>query len=228
MSTGPGDLAPLINPDRPQALGFRQGVIITWNQGTGSNTIRVGGAGGAVVADLPCINPLQVLSLTSGDVVGILTFGSTWFVLGRISVPGTAGADTGLEVLSDRTVTRTIPVAESTTSTSFVGLATPGPTVTVVVPSTARVLVLISAQISGSAFGGEMTFAVSGASTIPAVSARALRFQAPGAGLLGATFAVRLSTADGLVAGTNTFTAQYRASSGTATFTDRSLTVSTI
>jgi hypothetical protein len=225
VSVGPADLAPLISPDLPQTVGFRQGVVVAWDQETAANTILVAGA---TLTNVPIINSFEALSLEAGDVVGLLTFGSTWFVLGRITVPGAGQAATALNALSDRTVSATIPASEATASATFTALATAGPAVTVPVPTSARVLVLVTARISGTAFGGEMGFTVSGASTIAAASTSALQFQAPGAGVLAATFLARLTAADGLAAGVNVFTAQYRAASGTATFSDRNITVATI
>jgi hypothetical protein len=218
VTIGPADLSTVFRPpDDAPPLGFRQGVVLTWNQTTAENTISVGGT---VLVDVPCVNSFEAQALLPGDIVGILKFGSAWFVLGRITGPSTTTA---------LSVSDTIATSEATTSGTFGDLpAGVGPQVTIAVRSTAKILVLLSAQISGTSFGGEMSFAVSGASTVAAATARALQFQAAGAGLIAATYLVRLNPDDGLVAGSNTFTAKYRAASGTATFANRNLTVATI
>jgi hypothetical protein len=228
--TTPGDLLPLLAPpppgDRgPTRLGFRQGVVLSWDASTAANSIQVGGA---VLTNVPIIDTFDALNLRAGDVIGLFTFGSSWFVLGRITVPGLGNSNPN--AISDRTQSYTIETSEATATTSFIDLATPGPTVDVTVPASgARVLVMLTAQISGAAaFGGEMSFTVTGASSIGAASTRALAFQAAGAGKLGATFIARLTDLDGLVGGVNQFTAKYRAVSGTATFAQRNLTVATI
>lgn len=82
------DLTMLFDPP-PPGLGFKQGVILTWNNANAANTVQVDGA---ILTDLPILNTSEALLLTPGSVVGILTTASSWFILGRITIPGSTDA----------------------------------------------------------------------------------------------------------------------------------------
>jgi hypothetical protein len=115
----------------------------------------------------------------------------------------------------------TVAATETTVSASYVDLTTPGPAATVTIGSSGRALVIMSAAIQNSgAAGSFMSFAVSGASTRAAANDDAAYV----IGTNGVTAAlVRLIT--GLTAGSNTFTAKYLSSGGTATFGRRGMVV---
>ena len=120
------------------------------------------------------------------------------------------------------------PVATSqgTASTTYTDLATAGPVATVTIPASGKALVIVtSSETNGGTLGGAfMGFAVSGATTVAATDTQAFSFvnggnqaqTVQGSG----TFYV-----SGLTAGSNTFTAKFRATVGTATFANRSITV---
>lgn len=114
----------------------------------------------------------------------------------------------------------TVAISQTTTSTSFTDLATVGPAVTVTTGTTARVI--MTAQCSCSLNDGIYAgFAVSGASTIAADTAKSLSMV--GTNQLGMS-AVRMVT--GLTPGDNTFTMKYRIGySGTGTWVNRELVV---
>ena len=78
------DLAPLFTPGAAPAVGFRQGVVVTWDGVTFANEVTVGGS---TLTNLPVLNLSDSASIVPGDVVGILTFGSSWAILGRFTVP---------------------------------------------------------------------------------------------------------------------------------------------
>jgi len=78
------DLSTLFNPPAP-GVRFRQGTVLTWNASTGANTISVGGA---TLTDVPILNTGEAVALKAGHVVGLLVFGASWFILGRVTVPG--------------------------------------------------------------------------------------------------------------------------------------------
>ena len=122
-----------------------------------------------------------------------------------------------------------VSTAVATTSTSYADLSnSAGPFVSVTVPSSGAVLVTITGGITSNYNGeqGSMGFAISGASTVAASDARALRwtgrndaetFQAS------ATFYVT-----GLTPGTTNFTAKYRTETGgtkNSTFSNRNIIV---
>lgn len=66
---------------------YRQGVVASWNNSTGANTIRVAGGELANVAALTA----ESANLQAGDVVALLSAGDRWFVLGKVTTPGDPG-----------------------------------------------------------------------------------------------------------------------------------------
>lgn len=74
-------------------LGFHQGVIIAWNVQTGENVIRVAGSD---VVNIQMLNSTESLVLQRGNVVALLRFKNTYFILGRIVTPDTANYFSGL------------------------------------------------------------------------------------------------------------------------------------
>lgn len=65
-------------------VGFAQGVVIAWDEASGSNTIDVKGVR---MTNLPALNIGEFAILAEGDVVGLLSFKSTYFILGRLVLP---------------------------------------------------------------------------------------------------------------------------------------------
>lgn len=92
------DLAGLFAPPQTgPGVGFRQGLVMAWNANTGQNTINVAGS---LITDVPILNTGEAIALKAGHVVGLLTFNSSWFVLGRITPPNDpnfAGASLAVE-----------------------------------------------------------------------------------------------------------------------------------
>lgn len=78
------DLAPLLAPTRTPVAGVRQGVVVAWDAITYANTVDVGGQ---ELTNLPVLNSSDAALVAAGDVVSILTFGASWLILGRITVP---------------------------------------------------------------------------------------------------------------------------------------------
>ena len=116
--------------------------------------------------------------------------------------------------------TASVATSETTTSVTFTDLSTVGPAVTVGTGTAALVIVRALAINSGASGFTDMGYAVSGATTIGAVTADAFRVQSNA--WIGAAN-VFLET--GLTAGSNTFTAKYRVSTGTGTWQTRSITI---
>lgn len=106
---------------------------------------------------------------------------------------------------------------QTTTSTSYTDLATAGPAATVTVPASGRVLVLWGGGIYTTATPKYMAVAVSGANTIAAADADALRRDGSAFDTLGA----RSKLFTGLTPGSTTFTAKYKVASGTGNFFSR-------
>ena len=130
---------------------------------------------------------------------------------------------TGANAIAERAnITNTVATAENTATTTYGNnLGTTGPAITMTTGTNA--IIALSAQTSNSTSSAFscMGCAVSGASTVAAADADALMFQMPSG-----TAGVRCSTVimyNTLTGGSNTFTAQYRASAGSASFANRKI-----
>ena len=140
------------------------------------------------------------------------------------SVQGQIFVSDGVNSIAARLPTsNTVPTSQTTGSTSFGSLATAGPAVTVTCG--AQALVLLSGTLANNTSGQNsyMSYAVSGATTVAATDDRSIILQEPTANQV-----MRFSLAyfeSGLTPGSNTFTAQYRVSGGTGSFSSRILTV---
>ena len=117
--------------------------------------------------------------------------------------------------------TASVLTSETTSSSTFTDLATPGPAVTVDTGPAALVVVHGAMENTGTG-ASRMAYDVSGASTIAAADNRGVGvYGVAGAGVI--TSGVVLHT--DLTPGTNTFTAKYRAATGTGTFLSRRIVV---
>lgn len=212
----------------PQApLGFHQGTVVSWDALAGTNTIRVLGEN---MNDLPSLIGSEVGLIRKDDVVGVLRFQNTYFVLGRIE--GAGAAQRAFGVASQRV---TGPgSAVSTSSTSFVAL-TGGPSVKVYIGSSRRCRVDVSSYVNGHDAIAYAGFEVSGASTITPTNRWSVAggIYVPGVSnpdvWVNATRSINLSAADGLNEGENTFTMKYQCvgapGTGVAQFSDREISV---
>ena len=219
----------LARPSTPaQPMMYRTGVVKSWNPVDATNVVTVNGTD---FTNLPILNTSEALILTPGDVVGIIDIGTTWAIIGRFTVPGTPAAATSLSAIG--TVSDSVSAFESTTSGSWTDLTTLGPTVTIIVPRSGRVLVLLAAMIGWNPTangGGDVSVALTGANTIGAGNGPILTFtQALSGGITSSVF-LRSSTSyvfRGLTPGSTTFTCKYASevSPTAAEFLDRSLVV---
>jgi len=171
----PDELDPLFEGDPSRAaqpVAFRQGTVIAWNQIDATNTIQVGRS---QFTNMPILaSSAEVMLMVPGDTVGIQVVGTgasaQMYIIGRITSPGTAQAATALNMIGAQVGEALSQL--STTSTSWVDLSG-GPSVTVTVRPSGRVLVLFSCQIgwliaASGAVGGGCAVDVSGANTISA------------------------------------------------------------
>lgn len=185
-------------------VGFTQGTIISWDEATGVNTVQLGGTGGPIVSNVRVLSTSNSIMLSPTDVVGLLRFQSTYFILGRIQAPGSGAA---LQIRSAE-----VAALESTGSTTYTDLATFGPVVSnVYIGSARRCLVFINAFCRTNSTGGFVNFQVTGASTIGPLSSKSVGFQNLSTQTLGANCmgVIQLTAADGLNQGYNTFTMKY-------------------
>lgn len=138
----------------------------------------------------------------------------------KATASGQIFVSTGPNAIAARTPTAAATAAsQSTATTSYVDLATVGPTVTVTTGTSA--LAFMAARISNSGANTSWaSVAVSGSSSVAASDAWAAENQ--GTDIVVST---RGHLFTGLNAGSNTFTAKYKAGGSTATFVDRELIV---
>lgn len=147
------------------------------------------------------------------DAGGYYTGTDVEAALQEIGAGGTGGATAGIAAVNTN---------QSTTSTTYADLATVGPSVTIDVPASGQVYLLISAGIESGVAGGAcyMGVALSGAN-VAAAADTSIIHQAAAAGYIAAAAAAVVLT--GLTAGSTTFTAKYRVGSSTGNFRNRKL-----
>ncbi len=209
-----------------------QGEIVSWDEASGVNAVKVNGA---VVSNLRVLQSGVGLVYQPGDTVMIEKRMSQWYILGKVAAPG-AGA-------ANQVASQLVSASESTTSTSYTDLATVGPSVTVYIGSSRRCLVTVSSTISslvnvstanGQWIGGNASFAVSGASTIAPSSDFYVggetwfgNLNTPVGFYMGGSRTTVLTAARGLNVGFNTFTMKYLALAANpgCLFFDRTITV---
>lgn len=130
----------------------------------------------------------------------------------------------GVNSVAERVITQdTVSTRQSTSSTSYVDLTTAGPAVSVTTGVTALVFVTGRVENSTSAQAGLSSYEVSGASSVSASDARAIKYESSAANANSRISIVQHEAS--LNAGINTFTLKYRATGGTAFFQDRVVTV---
>lgn len=238
MSWGSDDLTDLFLPSKPERSGlmFGQGVVKSWDPVTAANTVEYRGA---TLTDLPLLNSTEAVLLQKGSVVGILSTGAQVFIIGRITIPGSADAATALNAI--RIYSDTVNVLDSTTSGTIGDLPnSTGPTCAdVVVGKSRRAVAFMSAfaGIGGTGVfsnGGGIDIAVSDATTIAAdgsYPAWQLQLQSNNAAQENISANSRwtaLKFFDGnLNPGLNTFQMKYMrlGNTGTTSFYTRNLTV---
>jgi hypothetical protein len=226
-------VAAMAPPSGNGDIGFHQGVIQSWDELTGVNSILVNDT---VITNVKTFQSGIGVPYFAGDVVGLFRFQSTYFILGKITAPG--GSQ------SNQIKGQFIAALESTTSTTPVNLPTFGPSVTVNIGSSRRCLVISSCYMGASAtnlgdyFGGNMRVdmtAPNGSTTTNIVGLFKTVYCAPLTGTVNyaegfqedLTRAQLLTAADGVGVGQHTFTAKYKAtvSSVPVTFASRNLVV---
>jgi len=210
-------------PSSANAVGWRTGVIESWDDLTGLNSVRI---------ESQLFNNLRVLSnglvspFRPGDVVGVEVIGTQYFVLGKIRAPGASLAEQirSAEVLNFEVLA---PAG------AFVDLPTVGPTLTdVYIGSSRRCLVTVSGYIQVSQASGRIGVQVSGVSKIDPISQHTAVNYVQGSSDISGIATSRtflLQSTDGLNQGLNTFKCLYSVvvnGGGTgAAFGDRTLTV---
>lgn len=133
---------------------------------------------------------------------------------------------TGVNAIAERLAgADLINAAETTASTSFTDLATPGPEVTRVTGTSAIVAVYGLVSIDTAGVSALMSFAVSGATSVSASDTRSVTYQPPSVASARSIRASAVTLQDGLTPGSNVFTAKYRVTGGTGSFNNRRIAV---
>lgn len=234
-------LVPLLAGQPQNDTGYRQGVVVAWNQSTAENLVTVGGA---LLTNLPALNTSEATLLVPGDVVVCVRWGRSWAVLGRVIIPGTSESASALSAL--RTESASVTAQDTITSTSYADApVNVGPEITIQVGASGRLLVFPRAHILSqgptTAAGNSLTvqggmgFTLSGANTSAVTSDRVVTLEA-GLMVTSSTHWIRIEgdaggaiLIEGLNPGATTLTAKYRSTSGVTTqVTNRTLTAMAI
>lgn len=143
----------------------------------------------------------------------------------KATTSGSLFVGTGSNSIAERVVgLDVVSTEESTTSSTFVNLSTPGPMITLTTGASAIVFIGARAWNSTATGINTMGIAVSGSSTIAATDADAYIVRSNAANQFMRAHAAVLFEGT-LTPGSNTFTARYHVDSGTGTWRDRSLLV---
>lgn len=130
----------------------------------------------------------------------------------------------GVNSIAERRAMSAADLTSGTTTATTYGNLTGsgiGPTITVDTGPAALIIVRCSAENSGGG-SSRMAYDISGATSLAAADNRGVGFFGAAGGNINASDASLVST---LTPGSNTFTARYRVSSGTGTFTSRRILV---
>jgi len=181
---------------------------------TASQIVRIHNIGAGVLT----LSAGAGLTLNGADVLTLSQYqgGELFFT----SASSAIFFPTAKTVTSISGTTATVATSQTTTSTSFIDLATSGPSVTVTTGTS--VLVFVSAFMENTNEQVQCDFAISGATTRSASATTSLLLRNnAGQGRVRATV-VNLMT---VTAGSNTFTMKYSVNGGTGTFAERAITV---
>ena len=236
-------------------LRYMQGTVVHWNPDTAENTIKIRGVDHVNVPLIDLA--VGQRAILPGDQVAIMAWSpnggtAAYFIMGRLVVPGSQAAERSAEILQQQTddmveqlltspagillaqfvIAQTVGVdsvvaLQSTTSTSYTDLSTPGPAVTVNISDAGKATALLSADIGASASqGGFVALELSGANTESAPAGDGSLSLVAGSGSGVASGMTKAITFEGLNPGETTFTAKYRSGAGgSINFNQRNLTV---
>lgn len=141
----------------------------------------------------------------------------------KATTAGRIFVTSGVNSIAEREITAdTVSTSQTTTSATYTDLTTVGPQKTVATGVLALVFWSANTTNSVAQEASLMSVAVSGATTIAGSDGYALCVRGP---ISPQTQSACQFRAFALTPGNNTFTAKYRANGGTATFTERRMTV---
>lgn len=170
-----------------------------------------------LVGNVPSVSvPSDITSPYNGQVI-FATTGHTFYE--RVS-----GVWTVHSILSKHTSNQTVSTQESTASTTYTDLATPGPAVTLTSVGTVALVIMRAKVFASTAtvVSAHMGCTISGDTTRAAADADGLGVQCNNAGAGNWVTSTQLIP---ITAGTNTYTAKYRVTSTSGFFADRRMIV---
>ena len=201
----------------------------SWTTPDDTDLVKDGAAairtlGSSVDTTTKALNPSTTLGdieyhSSTADTNTRLGIGTTGQIL---AVSGGVPAWTTPASAAPTSATDTVTTSQGTTSGSFTDLATVGPSVTITT-GTKALVILTSYLQQPNGWEAFMGYAVSGATTISATTAKCLQMRMQNSG--NANIQASMVDSVTLTAGSNTFTAKYASASGTATFQYREITV---
>lgn len=189
------------------------------------------GTGALVFANTPTlitpkVDTVQESTPSNGVTVGGVNLKSGVInTASAVTTASIAAAAVTASKLATGATAALIATSENTASTSYVDLATVGPSVTVTIGSNGLALVTVGCIASNNTIQKAlfMGFVVSGANTLAASNPNALYQQTTIAG--GSFSGSKVILLSGLNAGSTTFKAQYAVEAGTGTFSSRQIAV---
>jgi hypothetical protein len=163
----------------------------------------------------------DLITATAADTPARLAVGANDTILTADSTTATGLKWATPASASPASATNRVDTAETTTSTSYTALTTAQ---AVTLTTGTKVLVIVSSNISPGSSGSSsfMSYSVSGATTIAANDNVAIATGSSSAALRVSASYVSYQT---VTAGSNTFTAQFKTSTGTTTFSNRQIIV---
>lgn len=221
-------------PQGPEDAAFHTGVIKSWDRQTGINVVTIN------AVDISNVRALQTGIanwFTAGDVVIIMRKQTQYFILGKVAAPGGA-AGSGVQYASSNIGVQMNTGGVFADLTGFPNT----PQVSVYIGSSKSALVIWSCEVtvssgspvwSANTFNayveGEVGWAITGATTIPAGSFNSTtvkhgaQFPNPAAGQaidskLVVTGTYTVSSGIGVNVGLNTFSMKYRTIAGLSVF----------
>lgn len=229
------DLGPLlVPPPFDRGLRYGQGRLLTWNTDTFENQVEWLGV---TLTNLPVITGVDALTFQPGDLVSLLGWApgggaGSWWILGKVIIPGTDAAEQAIAFLRSRVaaqiarnvIAETMHTAQvfgigERNSTSYGDLTfiDEGPIIAdVQISEAGKAVVAVSCQMTAHISAGRQGFMsaeVTGATSLPPDDNRAFVVGVAGDPTLSVDptgQATEFAILEGLNPGPHTFQAKYR------------------
>jgi len=216
-------------PTGPEDAAFHTGVIQSWDESSGLNSVAINGV---VLSNLRSVQSGIGVQYQVGDVVMVVRKQTQYFILGKVAAPGGSAAN--------QIRYAEVSTLETTASTSYTDLATSGPIATnVYIPSSRRILLIVNCGIQAFAaapsgtldIGGSATINITGDSTLNVVGTVETTWRVgtanQGGGRTQVTRTWVMTAGNGINQGNHTFSMQYISKQSTVAcgFFSRNFTV---